>query len=224
VNELRIQQKEPMKNLERASLDTGSLAWETVSAGVSVKPIAQPEGPDRYLTSLVRLEVGASLPEPPEGSGMEVIVLEGDWKLPAGVLHAEGFSRRPADRIEASSTETGCVLFVKTSPSLSGDSQSVHLESGATPWSPGHGNLGVKSLHALGEEGTAYVHWPAGERFMPHKHWGGEEIFVLSGKFMDEHGEYPAGTWLRSPHLSAHFPFVEEDTVIFVKTGHLREA
>ncbi|MFT5289514.1 MAG: anti-sigma factor ChrR (cupin superfamily) [Planctomycetota bacterium] len=213
-----------MRKLERASLDTGSLAWETVSDGVSVKSIAQPEGPDRHLTSLIRLGAGAFLPVPPGGSGMEVVVLEGDWKLPAGVLHAGDYSRRPVDRIEASSTEMGCVLFVKTSPFLSGDTQPVHLESGAAPWSPGHGNLGVKSLHAFDEEGTAYVHWPAGERFMPHQHWGGEEIFVLSGKFMDEHGEYPAGTWLRSPHLSAHHPFVEEETVIFVKTGHLREA
>ncbi|EOG7622766.1 cupin, partial [Vibrio parahaemolyticus] len=27
--------------------------------------------------------------------------------------------------------------------------------------------------------------------------------------------------WLRSPHMSEHFPFVEEETVIWVKTGHL---
>lgn len=27
--------------------------------------------------------------------------------------------------------------------------------------------------------------------------------------------------WLRSPHLSEHFPYVEEETVILVKTGHL---
>ena len=28
------------------------------------------------------------------------------------------------------------------------------------------------------------------EHFLPHKHWGGEEIFVLSWIFMDEHGTY----------------------------------
>ena len=73
----------------------------------------------------------------------------------------------------------------------------------------------------MGDEGTALVHWPAGERFIPHQHWGGEEILVLSGTFRDEHGTYPKGTWIQSPHLSAHHPFVEEETVIFVKTGHL---
>ena len=63
--------------------------------------------------------------------------------------------------------------------------------------------------------------WPAGERFIPHRHWGGEEIFVLTGEFIDEHARYPAGTWMRSPHLSAHCPYVEQETIIFVKTGHL---
>ena len=50
---------------------------------------------------------------------------------------------------------------------------------------------------------------------------GGEEIVVISGNFIDEHGEYPAGTWLRSPHMSKHFPRVEEETLIYVKVGYL---
>ena len=84
-------------------------------------------------------------------------------------------------------------------------------------WHQGHGNLKVMPLY----EQTALVKWPKGERFIPHKHWGGEEIFVLSGTFIDEHGNYPKGTWIRSPHLSEHFPYVEEETIIYVKTGHL---
>ncbi len=68
---------------------------------------------------------------------------------------------------------------------------------------------------------TALVKWPKNERFIPHKHWGGEEVFVLKGTFMDEHGKYPTGHWLRSPHLSEHYPFVEDETIIWVKTGHL---
>jgi anti-sigma factor ChrR (cupin superfamily) len=44
---------------------------------------------------------------------------------------------------------------------------------------------------------------------------------VLSGKFSDEHGQYPQGCWIRSPHMSEHFPYVEQETVILVKTGHL---
>lgn len=68
---------------------------------------------------------------------------------------------------------------------------------------------------------TGLLKWPKDEHFLPHKHWGGEEIFVLSGIFMDEHGAYEKHTWLRSPHLNEHFPFVKEETIIFVKTGHM---
>lgn len=76
-------------------------------------------------------------------------------------------------------------------------------------------------LHEHGGRSTALVKWPAGERFLPHRHWGGEEILVLSGTFMDEHGVYPTGTWLRNPHSSQHNPFVEDATTILVKVGHL---
>ena len=77
------------------------------------------------------------------------------------------------------------------------------------------------SLHNFEHEHVALVKWPVGEVFKPHKHFGGEEIFVLSGTFKDEHGEYPKGSWIRNPHMSQHHPYVDEETVIWVKTGHL---
>jgi anti-sigma factor ChrR (cupin superfamily) len=61
----------------------------------------------------------------------------------------------------------------------------------------------------------------SGTYFNPHRHFGGEEIFVVDGVFEDEHGRYPKGFWLRSPHMSAHKPFSVEGCTILVKTGHL---
>ena len=43
---------------------------------------------------------------------------------------------------------------------------------------------------------TALVRWAPGTVFNPHRHHGGEEIFVLQGQFQDEFGNY------RSPHIS----------------------
>jgi len=76
-------------------------------------------------------------------------------------------------------------------------------------------------LHDFEGEHVALVKWPANERFAAHRHFGGEEVLVLSGEFIDEHGRYPQGCWLRSPHLSEHFPYVEQPTIIWVKVGHL---
>jgi anti-sigma factor ChrR (cupin superfamily) len=52
---------------------------------------------------------------------------------------------------------------------------------------------------------------------------GGEEIFVIERTFQDEHGTYPAGTWIRSPHQSVHTPFSDAGCLIYVKVGHLLE-
>ena len=65
------------------------------------------------------------------------------------------------------------------------------------------------------------IGWAAGTQFNSHRHYGGEEIYVLDGVFEDEFGRYPAGTWIRSPHLSMHCPFSQEGCTILVKTGHL---
>jgi anti-sigma factor ChrR (cupin superfamily) len=71
--------------------------------------------------------------------------------------------------------------------------------------------------------GSTLVSWQPNTYFNPHRHYGGEEILVIRGVFEDEHGRYPAGTWIRSPHLSLHQPFSVEGCIIFVKTSHLPE-
>ena len=79
--------------------------------------------------------------------------------------------------------------------------------------------LTVLPLHAAEGENVALVRWASGTKFTSHSHWGGEEIFVIEGTFQDEHGDYPAGSWIRSPHMSRHTPWSDEGCLIYVKTG-----
>ena len=81
--------------------------------------------------------------------------------------------------------------------------------------------LTVLPLSQFGTQHTALVRWSPGTHFNRHRHYGGEEIFVVDGTFEDEHGRYPKGAWLRSPHLSEHQPFSTSGCTILVKTGHL---
>ncbi|MFT7677875.1 MAG: quercetin dioxygenase-like cupin family protein [Planctomycetota bacterium] len=201
--------------------DTADAPWEATGAGVERKPIASANPGPADETFLCRLAPGASLPAPPAGSGFELFVLEGELQLQGGPLRKHGYARLPGEVLEELSSTPGCTLFVKSGPFAKGDSESISLQAGDDPWLPGQGGLEVKPLHSFEGQGAALVHWPAGERFLPHQHWGGEEILVLSGTFKDEHGEYPTGTWILSAHASKHHPFVTEETVIFVKTGHL---
>ena len=59
-------------------------------------------------------------------------------------------------------------------------------------------------------------------RFPAHPHPDGEEILVLSGVFSDEHGDYPAGSYLLNPEGFSHAPFSDEGCVIFVKLRQYR--
>jgi hypothetical protein len=64
---------------------------------------------------------------------------------------------------------------------------------------------------------TTIVRYAPGSHFSPHVHTGGEEFIVLDGVFQDEHGDFPAGSYIRNPPQSSHTPGSEPGCVIFVK-------
>lgn len=83
------------------------------------------------------------------------------------------------------------------------------------------GSVWRKRLHLVGgaESGqvTSIVRYEPGATFPAHDHPGGEEIIVLEGTFSDEHGEWPAGTYLLNPEGFRHAPFSREGCLLFVK-------
>jgi len=100
----------------------------------------------------------------------------------------------------------------------------VSIDSSTAAFTPGLvDGLTVCPLHQHKTESTALVRWQPGTHFNRHTHFGGEEIYVIEGVFEDEQGVYPAGTWLRNPHGSAHTPFSNAGCLIYVKVGHLLE-
>ncbi len=64
---------------------------------------------------------------------------------------------------------------------------------------------------------TSVVRYAAESSFHTHGHPAGEEILVLDGVFSDEHGDYPAGSYLLNPKGFRHTPFSREGCVLFVK-------
>lgn len=207
---------------ERVVVDTHQQEWiASPKAGVWHKPLAREAAESGHTTSVVRFDPGSHFPAHNHPVGEEILVLEGVFSDEEGDFPAGSYLRNPpGSRHQPFSTE-GCTILVLLDQFADGDVQQVHTDTSKTPWLPGQGKLEVMPLHEFEHEHIALVKWPAGEVFQPHAHFGGEEIFVLSGEFKDEHGSYPAGTWIRSPHMSRHHPYVEEDTVIWVKTGHL---
>ena len=101
-------------------------------------------------------------------------------------------------------------------------SQFVLMHTASMDWqaSPSRG-VWRKRLELDGESETSrvtsIVRYEPGSHFPPHAHPGGEEILVLDGVFSDEHGDFPAGSFLLNPEGFAHAPFSVEGCTIFVK-------
>lgn len=72
--------------------------------------------------------------------------------------------------------------------------------------------MGAESGHA-----TSIVSYDPESHFSAHVHSGGEEFIVLDGVFQDEHGDFPAGSYIRNPPQSSHTPGSDDGCVIFVK-------
>ncbi len=184
-------------------------------------PLEREAAESGHTTSIVRYAPGASFPQHSHPLGEEIFVLEGMFSDEKGNYPAGTYIRNPAGTSHSPFSKEGCLLFVKLNQFAKDDLESVLINTKDRDWHQGHGNLQVMPLHSFGTQGTALVKWPAGEKFVPHTHMGGEEILVLSGEFKDEHGSYPKGCWVRSGHMSTHHPWVDEETIILVKTGHL---
>ena len=97
----------------------------------------------------------------------------------------------------------------------------VAVHAARLPWqaSPMAG-VDRRMLDRIGAEvarATTIVRYAPGSHFSSHVHTGGEEFFVLEGVFQDEHGDFPAGSYIRNPPTSAHTPGSDEGCTIFVK-------
>ena len=196
--------------------------WETSPEdGVSRLPLERVSPESGHTTSFVRFAPDSFFPAHPHPKGEEIYVLEGVFSDQHGDYPAGTYIRNPPGSRHRPFSKEGCMLFVKLDQFQQDDTTQIVLRREDQQWLPGIGNLKVSSLHNHNAESTALVWWPADEVFQPHNHPGGEEIVVISGKLIDEYGEYPQGSWIRNPHMSKHFPRVEMETLILVKSGHL---
>ena len=175
-------------------------------------------------TSIVRYEPLSEFQQHLHQGGEEILVLEGTLSDEHGTYGKGSYVRNPIGTSHAPRAgKDGATIFVKLHQFNENDTEQKVINTSESTWYQGTANgLNVMPLHDFESEHVALVDWAPNTKFTGHRHWGGEEILVLEGTFYDEHGSYPKGTWIRSPHLSFHNPYVKEDgALIYVKTGHL---
>ena len=211
-----------MNFAQRVLINADQLTWvESTTPGIEIKSFASEDGEHGHDTGILRYLPGTTVMPADNSGNKEILVLEGVYSDHTGDYGPGTYLRNPVSFQHQSFSKEGCLLFVKANQFQTGDTTRLCINTNEVEWSPGQGGLEVMPLHHFESESVALVKWPANERFLPHRHFGGEEVFVLSGTFIDEHGRYPRNTWIRSPHMSQHYPYVEDETIIWVKTGHL---
>ncbi|MCG2631162.1 cupin domain-containing protein [Bradyrhizobium sp. WYCCWR 13023] len=99
--------------------------------------------------------------------------------------------------------------------------QRVVIPTETMPWIPSpQAGVERRMLDRIGGEvarATSLVRYAAASSFPAHEHALGEEFLVLDGVFSDEHGDYPAGTYVRNPPHSRHTPRTAPGCTILVK-------
>lgn len=175
-------------------------------------------------TSLVRYAPGSVFSRHVHGGGEEFFVLEGEFgdehdTYPAGTYVRNPVGTAHSPRVGAD----GCLIFVKLHQFEKEDQAQFALDTTSLEFQPGAADgIEVLKLHEFGTERVMLLRWAPNTAFERHAHGRGEEVFVLAGAFCDDDGEYPAGTWIRSPHGSEHAPFTrDEGALLYVKIGHL---
>jgi quercetin dioxygenase-like cupin family protein len=100
-------------------------------------------------------------------------------------------------------------------------SQRILAHGDAIAWTPSPiPGVDRRMLDRIGGEvarATSIVRYAPGSHFASHTHDGGEEFIVLDGVFQDEHGDYPAGNYIRNPPTTWHRPGSALGCTIFVK-------
>lgn len=191
--------------------------------GVDRRMLDRVGGETGRATSIVRYAAGAHFERHAHEGGEEIFVLQGVFSDEHGDYPAGTYLRNPPGTSHTPFSRDGCMLFVKLRQFAPDDMQPVRINTSAASWYPASApGVSVMPLHEHAGVNTALVRWAPNTRIKTHTHIGGEEILVLAGVFQDENGDYPAGTWLRSPPGSRHTPRTgAEGAIMYVKVGGL---
>ena len=173
-------------------------------------------------TTIVRFAPGSRFDAHTHGGGEEFFVLEGVFSDETGDYPAGTYVRNPIGTSHTPHTDPGCTILVKLHQFDAEDMRQFHVDTGRATFVPGEAEgETVLPLHSAANEEVAVVRLEPGTRMIPEAPEGGCEIFVLEGVLQDAGGDYPAGSWVRSPHGAELTLRSDEGCVFYRKTGHL---
>lgn len=175
-------------------------------------------------TSLVRYAPNSAFSRHEHGGGEEFLVLDGVFSDEHGDYPAGSYVRNPIGTAHTPRIgPEGCTIFVKLHQFAADDDRQFVIDTNGTPFVPSaHEGVEIMELHRFGDEQVALIRWAPGTSYVQHEHDSIEEVLVLEGSYADDAGQYPAGSWIRSPAGSRHAPVSgPEGALAFVKLGQI---
>jgi anti-sigma factor ChrR (cupin superfamily) len=209
---------------QRVVLETRGMDWApSPEPGVERRLLERNGDEVARAVSIVRYAPGSGFGQHAHPGGEELLVLEGELCDELGRYPAGTYLRNPPGSAHAPYSEQGCTLLVRLYQMAPTERERLMVDSRNGGWQgPPEGVRRLNLFRDESTEETVYLsRFAPGAKVPHHGHPGGEELFVVEGEIRDEHGRYPAGTWIRQPHGSEHAPFSEQGAVVLVRRGHL---
>ncbi len=186
---------------KRVEINTNEMEWIASPAGGVDRKMLDRIGDEKArATSIVRYATDSAFPEHEHRLGEEFYVLEGIFSDEHGDHPAGPYVRNPDGTRNSPFSKDGCTILVKLRQFEQTDDRHFSINKATADWEPrGLPGLSVIHLHEHEMATVRLVKFDPGARVEDDAHPGDEELLVLEGTLYDEHGSYPAGTWLHQP-------------------------
>jgi len=173
-------------------------------------------------TSLVRYAAGSSFAKHTHAKGEEFLVLDGVFSDETGDYPAGTYVRNPPGTSHAPHCDNGCRILVKLRQFEADDLEPVVIDSSDhsmwTTVSPTETRL---DLHEFRNEKVEMRRYVAGATF-DFEAAGGAELLIVTGALDYDGTMLTTESWLRLPDGDPTVLTALEETIVWLKTRHLR--
>jgi len=173
-------------------------------------------------TSIVRYAKGSSFPRHLHAKGEEFLVLDGVFSDENGDYPGGTYVRNPPGSRHAPRSDNGCSILVKLRQFEPDDLMPVIINTneGSLWQDAGDATLRL-ALHNFGNEHVEMRRIAAGKEIVLDGETGGAELLVVRGTLWFGPTRLRDASWLRLPQGSSEVLLAEQDTIAWIKTGHL---
>jgi len=176
-------------------------------------------------TSIVRYEPNTRFSAHTHALGEEFLVLEGTFADDQGAYPAGTYVRNPPGSSHAPISDSGCVILVKLRQMGNDETEQIRSFGHQRHWSDAiTSGIEKAQLYTNSRLSVQLLRMKAGSEVPKRDHERGEEIFVVEGSVLwcdESTTTLDKWSWLRNPGNEHCAILAQDDSVLWIKRGHL---